>query len=174
MKECDQVQRSEVITRMAKLLRESGIKKTIKIPRHRFHITDDEGTTKDFYARESDKEIPYTVEDVATILEAFETVIQEALKNGEEVNMRGFGIFYLAHLATRVVTNVENGEKVIADSRYIPKFRAGVPMKRCGRIYQARLANKEFPPVFGDETEEFGNDDDFYDDYFNDDDGGDD
>ena len=63
---------------------------------------------------------------------AVETVfdsIVNALKNGEEVSVAGFGIFTAKMRAARTARNPRTGESIQVAAMKVPKFRAGKGLK---------------------------------------------
>ena len=85
--------KKELISKTADILKERGIRKPVKVPRQVFHITDDEGNQKDFIVRKTDKTVMYNIEDVTAVLDACLSVIEQTLEHGEEVGIHGFGNF---------------------------------------------------------------------------------
>lgn len=55
--------------------------------------------------------------------------IKEALKNGEEVNLVGFGSFSVDHRAGRIGRNPQTGAVIEIKAARVPKFRAGKGLK---------------------------------------------
>jgi len=62
-------------------------------------------------------------------LQAFTTTISEALKAGEEVQLPGFGKFYVREQKAREGRNPQSGEKMRIAARKVPAFRAGKSLK---------------------------------------------
>ena len=62
-------------------------------------------------------------------LEAFTTTITEALKVGEEVQLPGFGKFYVREQKARESRNPQSGEKMTIPASKVPAFRAGKSLK---------------------------------------------
>jgi DNA-binding protein HU-beta len=64
------------------------------------------------------------------ILSGFVELVTEALKNGNEVNISGFGSFSVSQRAARVGVNPQNpGQKIEIPAMRVPKFRAGKGLK---------------------------------------------
>lgn len=70
--------KKELISRVAEVLRSNNIKKPVSTPKQVFHISDDEGNHKDFVVRKTDKSILYNVNDVGVILEACLSVVEDS------------------------------------------------------------------------------------------------
>ena len=62
-------------------------------------------------------------------LEAFTTTITEALKAGEEVQLPGFGKFYVREQKAREGKNPQTGERMQIGARKVPAFKAGKEFK---------------------------------------------
>jgi DNA-binding protein HU-beta len=62
-------------------------------------------------------------------LEAFTTAISEALKVGEEVQIPGFGKFYVRDQKAREGRNPQSGEKMKIPASKVPAFKAGKSLK---------------------------------------------
>jgi DNA-binding protein HU-beta len=62
-------------------------------------------------------------------LEAFTTAVSEALKAGEEVQIPGFGKFYVREQKAREGRNPQSGEKMQIEARKVPAFKAGKALK---------------------------------------------
>ena len=61
--------------------------------------------------------------------EAFEQVVAEALKGGEEVQITGFGKFSVRERKAREGRNPQTGEKVEIAASKVPAFSAGNALK---------------------------------------------
>jgi DNA-binding protein HU-beta len=62
-------------------------------------------------------------------LEAFTTTITEALQAGEEVQLPGFGKFYVREQKAREGKNPQTGERMHIEARKVPAFKAGKSLK---------------------------------------------
>ncbi len=62
-------------------------------------------------------------------LEAFTAAVSEALKAGEEVQLPGFGKFYVREQKAREGRNPQSGEKMKIPAQKVPAFRAGKSLK---------------------------------------------
>ena len=61
--------------------------------------------------------------------DAFEGVITEALKAGEEVRITGFGKFYVREQKAREGRNPQTGERMRIEASRTPAFSAGNALK---------------------------------------------
>ena len=62
-------------------------------------------------------------------LEAFTSAVSGALKAGEEVQLPGFGKFYVRDQKAREGRNPQSGEKMNIPARKVPAFKAGKSFK---------------------------------------------
>ncbi len=62
-------------------------------------------------------------------LEAFTAAISEGLKAGEEIQLPGFGKFYVREQKAREGRNPQSGEKMKIPASKVPAFKAGKSLK---------------------------------------------
>ena len=67
--------------------------------------------------------------DVEKALKAFTDVVAEQLKNGEKVQLVGFGTFEVSERAAREGRNPLTGEAIQIKASKSPKFKAGKALK---------------------------------------------
>jgi DNA-binding protein HU-beta len=72
----------------------------------------------------------FTRKDAGRAVEAIFTVIQEALRRGEKVSLVGFGGFEVRSRRARQGRNPRTGRVISIQSRKVPFFRAGKPLKK--------------------------------------------
>lgn len=149
--------RKELIRQIAAVMRDRGLRKQISIPKHVFHISDDEGNNKDFVVKKTDKSVLYTADDIEAVLDACQYVIQEAMKAGDEISIRGFGTLGLKYRKPRIAKNVLDGEPIRMEGHYVPKFVSGNDLKRCAQVYEQSVTDKKLRaplPIFSEDNEE--------------------
>jgi nucleoid DNA-binding protein len=61
--------------------------------------------------------------------DAFEDVVTNVLKSGDEVQITGFGKFYVREQKARDGRNPQTGEKMKISARKVPSFSAGNSLK---------------------------------------------
>jgi DNA-binding protein HU-beta len=61
--------------------------------------------------------------------DAFEEVVTDALKSGKEVQVTGFGKFYVREQKARDGRNPQTGEKMRIPAQKVPSFSAGNSLK---------------------------------------------
>lgn len=133
--------RKEFVRRITAVMRENDIKKPVSFPKQVLHISDDEGNTKDFIVKKSDKNIAYTIDDIEAMMDACLYVTEEALKHGEHISIHGFGTLALHHRKARTTKHPDTGELVDVEARYVPKFTFGNDLRLCAKIYELSLTD---------------------------------
>ena len=135
--------RKELVRRVAAVMKDNGIRKPISSPKQVFHISDDEGNTKDFVVKKTDKSVLFTIDDVESMVDAFICVIEDALKHGDSVSIRGFGTLGLHHRKARATKHPTTGEPIEVEARYVPKFFFGNDLRLCAKMFELSLKEKE-------------------------------
>ena len=69
------------------------------------------------------------VSEAQRYFDAVEDVVTSALKHGEEVQITGFGKFYVQERKAREGTNPQTGKKMNIPAQRIPSFSAGSTLK---------------------------------------------
>ena len=69
-------------------------------------------------------------------------IITEALSNGKEVALKGFGTFAVAKRAPRVGRNPQTGAKINISASKAPKFRPSSQLKKAVKSGKASGAKK--------------------------------
>ena len=67
--------------------------------------------------------------DAEKALKAFVDVVTEQLKEGEKVQLVGFGTFEVSERAAREGRNPATGESMVIKASKAPKFKAGKALK---------------------------------------------
>lgn len=139
------MKKKELISRIASVLRDNNIRKPISIPKQTFHISDDDGNCKDFTVKKTNKTVQYNTDDVSVIIDACLSVIEDALKHGEDVNIHGFGTLSVCKRAARQTKHPDTGEVVEVRARYVPKFSFGNTLRIAANVYELSL--KDFDAI---------------------------
>lgn len=61
--------------------------------------------------------------ETKAVVEGFMTTVQQAMEEGERIELRGFGVFEVQHRAPRTGRNPQTNEPVPIDERFDPVFR---------------------------------------------------
>lgn len=144
--------KKELASRVAEALRENNMRKPVSVKKHTFHITDDEGNSADFNIKQRDKAVLYTVDDATNVIDACLAVILDAVRKGEEINIKGFGCLGLHYRAARRTKEPNSGEWCEIEARYVPKFAYGNDLRMAARLYEVNLAEH------GEQVEDGGDD----------------
>ena len=129
----------ELASRTMEVLRSNNIRKPVFIKKHTFHITDDDGNTANFHVKQQDKNVIYTVDDTMNVIDACIAVMVDAIKNGEEISIKGFGTLGLRHRTARRTKEPLSGEWCEIEARYVPKFSFGNDLRMAARLYELSL-----------------------------------
>ena len=135
--------KKELSSRVAEVLRANNIRKPVSVKKQTFHITDEDGNTADFHIKQQDKNVLYTIDDTANVIDACIAVILDAIKNGEEISIKGFGSLGLHYRAARRTKEPNSGEWCEIEARYIPKFSYGNDLRMAARLYELSHAETE-------------------------------
>lgn len=150
--------RVELVRKVASLMRDNNIRKPISFQKQVFHISDDEGNVKDFVIKKSDKGVLYTIEDIDAILDSIIEVVEDSLKQGETISIRGFGTLGLHYRKARTTKHPATGEDIKIIERYVPKFTFGNNLRLCAKMFELYLKenklNVEPNPVYDEYDEE--------------------
>lgn len=147
------MQRKEFIGKVAEVLRANGSRKTVSFPKHVLHVSDDDGNSKDFTVKKSDRKYLYSADDIDKVLRACFEVIESAMRDGEDVSIHGFGTIGLKYRKARQAGNLCGGEKLEVPERFVPKFVPSRNLKLCAMAYGAKVLGSDM-------VEEFDGDDD--------------
>ena len=67
--------------------------------------------------------------DAEAAVKAFTDVVADALKNGDKIQLVGFGTFEVSERAARAGRNPKTGESMKIEACKTPKFKAGKALK---------------------------------------------
>ncbi len=85
--------------------------------------------TKDELVDEVAKNSDLSKKDAEVIVQTVLDSIVDSLKQGEKVELRGFGSFRLRDRAPRQGRNPKTGEKVFVPAKKVPYFKPGKHLK---------------------------------------------
>ena len=102
--------KSELARETAAFLRKRGLRKKVTLPKYTLHISDDEGNSKDFVIKHDEKEIPFSIADVERVLDGYIAVIEDSIRRGEPVTIRGFGTFGLKYRPKRTIKKFNSSD----------------------------------------------------------------
>lgn len=147
--------KKDLISKTTEVLRNNDIRKPISTPKQVFHISDDEGNQKDFIVKKTDKGVLYNTNDVTAILEACLSVVEDAIKHGEDVSLYGFGTLGVHKREARTTKHPITRETVEVCARYVPKFTFGNNLRMAAKLYELSLGetHPEPTPYIGEEAD---------------------
>ncbi len=67
--------------------------------------------------------------DAEKALNAFIETVTDELKNGEKIQLIGFGTFEVSERAERTGRNPQSGKEMVIPASKVPKFKAGKALK---------------------------------------------
>lgn len=152
--------RKELVRRVASVMRENNIRKPVSSQKQVFHISDDEGNSKDFIVKKTDKGVLFTYNDVEAVIDTCLAVIGDSLKNGDSVSVRGFGTLGLNYRKPRTSKHPITQEDVVIPGHYVPKFESGKDLKMCAKIYELSLKERIADYITPSDDEEYFKDGD--------------
>lgn len=154
--------RREIISKTAEILREADARKHFAAARSKIHISDDFGNKRDFIIKKDDTDVLYNSKDVATILDAIVAAIMDGVRHGQKISINPLGSLVLEHKNERRVIHPETKDWVIIPERWVPKYYPSNAMKRCATAYGISLTDdvEYYDPdeVEVDDDEEYDDD----------------
>lgn len=150
--------KKDLISKTYEVLRSNDIRKPISIKSERFRITDERGDEAVFTVERKDKRVLYNVTDITTILDAMIAIVEDCMRRGEPVSIRGFGSLEVRKSMERHVREPDQEIWHTIPERYRPKFTAGSNLTSAARSYGLQKddigAERFLPPPDDDEDEE--------------------
>ena len=86
-------------------------------------------TKSELIERIAKNERDLTATDVELAVKTIIDEMTDALAQGERIEIRGFGSFFLQFRAARIGRNPKTGEAVRLDAKYLPRFKAGKELR---------------------------------------------
>ena len=86
------------------------------------------------------KQTQLTHKDVDSAVKTLLEHMSEAMKEGERIEIRGFGSFSLHYRPPRVGRNPKTGEAVSLPAKYVPHFKPGKELR--DRVNEAARVKK--------------------------------
>jgi nucleoid DNA-binding protein len=68
--------------------------------------------------------------ETEAVVDGFISTVIDALKNGRNIEIRGFGSFKVKKRKGRVARNPRTGEQVMVDEHFVPIFKVSKDLKR--------------------------------------------
>jgi len=127
----------ELAKRVVDILKDNNVRKDVRATRVVFHISDDEGNSKDFVAKKPRTDVLFDKNDVMAIMQAFMAAVSDAILKGEEIRMYNFGTFKLKQKAASRARHPETKELVDVPSYYYPSFVFARRLKNAAKFFTA-------------------------------------
>jgi nucleoid DNA-binding protein len=67
--------------------------------------------------------------ETEAVVDGFISTVIQAMKDGKNIEIRGFGSFKVKKRKGRVARNPRTGEQVMVDEHYVPVFKVSKEMK---------------------------------------------
>lgn len=134
--------RQDFVKRTTELLRQRNVRKNVLAQKSKLHITDDQGNSSTFTVKKDSTDVLFTLQDISSILDAMITIAEDSIKNGEEINLRGFGTLGVHYRAPRTTIHPDTKIPVEVPGRYVPKFNFGNDLRMAAKIYELSLSEK--------------------------------
>lgn len=135
------MQRKELIDRVTTRLVELGKTKPTRATRNVFYISDQDGNQSEFVIKKKGRNLQYTQGDVAAMFDAMISVIEDAMRRGEDVDIRGFGRLYPHRRAARSSIHPKTKKRVPVPETYVPKFSFYGKLDACAKLYGKSLSD---------------------------------
>ncbi len=68
--------------------------------------------------------------DTEVVVDGFIYTVIDAMKEGKNIEIRGFGSFKVKHRKGRMARNPRTGEQVMVEDRIVPTFKVSKEMKQ--------------------------------------------
>ena len=127
--------KKEVISEAAKILRSKSIRKSVTVPAQDFTISDNEGNSKVFSVKKTGLTVPFSNNDISMIFDACLQVIKNNLMKGIVTSFQGFGTFGVKYRPPRTTKLVNTDDEILIKGRFVPKFTFGKDLKMCANVY---------------------------------------
>lgn len=147
-----------LINAAVNVLRDAGIRKPVSVSKERFTITDDYGDKAVFTIDRKDRMLHYNATDVCNIMDALIAVVEDCMRRGEGVGVRGFGQLEVRKTKEHRVREPDQEIWHTIPERYRPKFTAGANLSSAAMSYGLQEkdvgAEQFLPPPDDDEDME--------------------
>lgn len=120
--------------RVSQIIRNAGYRKTVKIPKHSFTISDNCGNTNRFDVTGRVKKVTIDEADVAAVIDACIELIYETLTKGDAIKLNGLGILGVKTRAAGRVRRLDTNEVVDVPERRVPYFTASDKLRAIARV----------------------------------------
>lgn len=127
------ITKKELALRVARIMRKTGYRKKVKIPRHSFTISDSCGNQSSFDVTGRVKKVTIDESDVHAVIDACVELIYETIANGDAIKINGLGTLGVKTRAAGKVCRMDTGEIEDVPERRIPYFSASDRLRAIAR-----------------------------------------
>lgn len=148
--------KKELIAKICETLYQNDIRKPISIKSEKFVISNEGGDSATFSTNRMDRRLMYTAVDVCNILDAAIAVVEDCMRRGEPVGIRGFGALHLKKTKEHMVREPDQEIWHTIPSQYKPKFVAGSGLAAAARSFglqEDEVTAEQFFPEPDEEEE---------------------
>ncbi|MBU1299097.1 MAG: integration host factor subunit beta [Bacteroidetes bacterium] len=82
--------------------------------------------------------------ETEAVVDGFISTVINALKDGKNIEIRGFGSYKVKKRKGRIARNPRTGEQVIVDEHFVPLFKVSKELKT---LVNENLKNIQFPNI---------------------------
>ena len=133
------MKKNDLILKVTKILHSNDVRKKVPAQKTNLYISDDEGHSTRFTVQKPLTGLLYTSQDVGVVVDAVLAVIEDCVKRGEDLTIRGFGNLGVHKRGARRTYHPVTGEETIVKARYVPKFTFGETLRRAAKVYEMSL-----------------------------------
>lgn len=130
--------RTEFVRRVAESLFANDVRKEVAIRRSKLFVTDEDGNQASFTVRQQNRRLVYSKEDIDRIIDACLEVSYDAMRNGEDINIRGFGSLCV-HRRKGKRTKGLDGTWYDVPEHYSAKFFPGSDLKTAAKVFDEKI-----------------------------------
>ena len=132
-----------LIDKTTQLLAAKDARKPIPALKDTIYFSDKGGHKQTFSISKPQTALLFTRQDVGQIVDALLDVITDAVREGEEVSIYGFGSLTVQRRAARSVLHPATGERTPVSERFVPKLNAMGVLRRAAKLYGMHLREQE-------------------------------
>ena len=139
------------------VLQNADIRKPVSLKSEKFRIISESGDEAVFTVDRKDRRLYYNVNDVGNILDALIAVVEDCMRRGEQVGVRGFGSLEVRQTKEHRVREPDQEIWHTIPATYRAKFTAGCNLAQAARAYGLQeddIGAEQFLPLPDEEDED--------------------
>lgn len=149
--------KKELIAKTCDVLQANDIRKPVSVKSEKFIISNEGGDSAVFTIDRKDRRLLYNASDVGSILDAMIAVVEDCMRRGETVSIRGFGSLEIRKTKEHVVKEPVEDIWHTIPAGYKAKFTAGCNLAEAARAYglqEKDVGAEQFLPPPEDDWDE--------------------